>query len=254
MYIFLGACVGFVVGLTGVGGGSLMTPALVLLFGISPMTAVGTDLLYAAMTKSAGALVHGIRGNVDWPIVALLALGSVPTSAATVILLALFGRQNGIAAQAVTVALGLALLLTVLLLAFRERLLKWRRRRWPAFGARRTALFTVMAGAAIGTLVAMSSVGAGAIGVTALLMLHPDRRTVRIVGTDIAHAVPLTLLAGLGHALTGSVDASMLACLLAGSLPGIVLGSMLAPRFPERGLRLILSVLLAVVGLKLVVA
>ncbi|TAJ33140.1 MAG: sulfite exporter TauE/SafE family protein [Reyranella sp.] len=250
LYICLGAGVGIVVGLTGVGGGSLMTPALVLLFGIHPVTAVGTDLLYAATTKSAGSIVHALRMNVAWRVVALLSLGSVPVAVATLVVLAQLGPQSGLMAKVVTMVLGGALLLTSILLVFRRWLLRLRGS-GSMPNLRRDGLLTVATGAVIGLLVSVSSVGAGAIGVTALLMLYPAYPTVRIVGTDIAHAVPLTLVAGLGHWLAGSVDLSMLLSLLAGSIPGIVLGSYLAPRVPERGLRLALAGVLMVVGVKL---
>ncbi|MDP1749268.1 MAG: sulfite exporter TauE/SafE family protein [Reyranella sp.] len=253
LYMCLGACVGGVVGLTGVGGGSLMTPALVLLFGIHPATAVGTDLLYAATTKSAGSLVHALKTNVAWRVVALLALGSVPAAIVTLLVLWRLGPQSGLTARAITIVLGFALLLTSVLLVFRRRLLELRRRR-PAPSARHDALLTILTGAAIGLLVSISSERAAAIGETALLLLYPTYSTVRIVGTDIAHAVPLTLVAGTGHWLTGSVDTSMLLSLLMGSIPGIVLGSYLAPRIPEQGLRYALAVVLLVVGARLVVS
>jgi len=251
LYISLGGCVGFIVGLTGVGGGSLMTPALVLLFGVHPATAVGTDLLYAATTKSVGSFVHALRRNVAWRVVALLSVGSVPAAIATLVVLSRLGAQSGLTAKAITIVLGFALLLTSVLLIFRRWLLNLRRLR-PTSGARRDILLTILFGAVIGLLVSVSSVGAGAIGVTALLLLYPTYSTARIVGTDIAHAVPLTLVAGAGHWLTGSVDTSMLLSLLMGSIPGIVLGSYLAPRIPEQGLRYTLAVVLMVVGGRLV--
>jgi uncharacterized membrane protein YfcA len=250
-YISLGGCVGFIVGLTGVGGGSLMTPALVLLFGIHPATAVGTDLLYAATTKSAGSFVHALSRNVAWRVVALLSVGSVPAAIATLVVLSRLGAQSGLTAKAITIVLGFALLLTSVLLIFRPWLLNLRRLR-PTSDVRRHILLTILFGAVIGVLVSVSSVGAGAIGVTALLLLYPTYSTARIVGTDIAYAVPLTLVAGTGHWLTGSVDTSMLLSLLMGSIPGIVLGSYLAPRIPEQGLRYTLAVVLTVVGVRLV--
>jgi uncharacterized membrane protein YfcA len=203
-----------------------MTPALVLLFGIHPATAVGTDLLYAATTKSAGSFVHALRMNVAWRVVALLSVGSVPAAIATLIVLSRLEAQSGLTAKAITIVLGFALLLTSVLLIFRPWLLNLRRPR-PTSDARRHILLTILFGAVIGVLVSVSSVGAGAIGVTALLLLYPTYSTARIVGTDIAHAVPLTLVAGMGHWLTGSVDTSMPLSLLMGSIPGIVLGSYL---------------------------
>jgi uncharacterized protein len=250
-YIILGACVGFIVGLTGVGGGALMTPALVLLFGIHPATAVGTDLLYAAMTKSAGSVVHALRRNVAWHVVALLAVGSVPAAIATLVVLSRLGPQSGLTAKAITTVLGFALLLTSVLLIFRRWLLHFRHLRSMP-NARRDIVLTILTGAVIGLLVSVSSVGAGAIGVTALLLLYPTYSTARIVGTDIAHAVPLTLVGGAGHWLTGSVNAPMLLSLLMGSIPGIVLGSYLTPRVPEQSLRYILAIVLMVVGIRLI--
>jgi hypothetical protein len=253
LYIFLGACVGVVVGMTGIGGGSLMTPALVPLFGVHPVTAVGTDLLYAATTKCAGSVVHALKENVAWRVVALLATGSVPVAVGSLLIVSHLGSQSELMAKVITTVLGVALLFTAVLLVFRRWLVALRRRR-PAPNARRDVLLTVLTGAVVGLLVSISSVGAGAIGVTALLLLYPAYSTVRIVGTDIAHAVPLTLIAGTGHWLAGSVDAPMLLSLLAGSIPGIVLGSYLAPRVPEHGLRFALACILVVVGAKLVVS
>lgn len=251
-YIVLGACVGFIVGITGVGGGSLMTPALVLLFGIHPATAVGTDLLYAATTKSFGSLVHGMRRNVDWRVVGLLGLGSVPAALVMLLCLSQLGAHSEFMTRMITSALGIALLITAASLVFR-RMLMAMRRSGEERSARRNAALTVLTGAIIGVLVSISSVGAGAIGVSALLLLYPSYATSRIVGTDIAHAVPLTLVAGMGHWLTGSVNLPMLASLTSGSVPAIIVGSYLAPRLPEVGLRYILALVLAIVGGKLVV-
>jgi uncharacterized membrane protein YfcA len=253
IYIALGACVGFIVGLTGVGGGSLMTPALVLLFGIHPAIAVGTDLLYAAVTKSVGSLVHGARRNVDLRVVGFLALGSVPAAAIVLLSLSQLGPRSGQAAKVITCALGATLLLTAVSLVFRRKLMTMRAAE-PERSAGRNAVLTILTGAVIGALVTVSSVGAGAIGVTALLLLYPSYSASRIVGTDIAHAVPLTLVAGAGHWLTGSVDPSMLLSLVTGSVPAIVLASYLAPRLPEVGLRYLLALVLAIAGGKLVVA
>jgi uncharacterized membrane protein YfcA len=228
-----------------------MTPALVLLFGIHPATAVGTDLLYAAVTKSVGSLVHGARRNVDWRVVGCLASGSVPAAAATLAVLSRLGPRSSGATEAITCVLGAALMITAVSLVFR-RMLMAVREMTPARRPRRTTALTVLTGAVIGVLVSISSVGAGAIGVTALLLLYPRFPLSRIVGTDIAHAVPLTLVAGAGHWLTGSVDPSMLLSLTSGSVPAIVLGSWLAPHLPEVGLRYLLALVLAVAGGKLV--
>ena len=248
-----GFVVGLLVGLTGVGGGSLMTPLLVLAFGVKPVTAVGTDLLYAAITKSGGSWVHHRHDNIDWRITGLLAAGSVPAAALTLLLLARIGVDGHGTSGLISTALGFALLLTAGSLIFRQRLLALARRRArDARTARQTALLTVLAGALVGALVSISSVGAGALGVTALSFLYPQLATRRIVGSDIAHAVPLTLVAGLGHWWLGSVDVPLLLNLLLGSLPGIALGSHLVTRVPERGLRTLLAGVLLLVGGKLI--
>ncbi len=189
--------------MTGVGGGSLMTPLLILLFGIHPATAVGTDLLYAAATKTAGTFVHGFSRSVDWRIVARLALGSVPATIVTLFVLSRVDLSSGSVAHVITNVLGAALLATAVVLIFRARLVALYTRRVGELSVRNTALWTVITGAALGVLVSISSVGAGALGVTALILLYPRLPTARIVGSDIAHAVPLTLVAGLGHWMIG---------------------------------------------------
>ncbi|MRR51765.1 MAG: sulfite exporter TauE/SafE family protein [Rhodocyclaceae bacterium] len=249
-----GFVVGAIVGVTGVGGGSLMTPLLVLLFGVAPATAVGTDLLYAAVTKSGGTLVHARRGNVDWSIVALLASGSLPAAGLTLLAVSQLAPGGlGGASKVITTALGVALLLTAIALLFRRALQRWSQRRadTPDPGLRHPAL-TVLTGVVLGALVSLSSVGAGALGATALFFLYPRLASVRIVGADLAHAVPLTLLAGLGHWWLGSIDWSLLGTLLLGSLPGIFIGSHLAHRIPERVLRPTLAGMLMLIGGKLI--
>jgi uncharacterized protein len=252
LYTLSGFVVGVLVGFTGVGGGSLMTPLLVLLFGIHPATAVGTDLLYAGVTKICGSFVHSANGAVDWRVTRRLASGSIPAAALTLFALSHFGVQSGAVSAAITTTLGFALLLTAVTLIFRKRLLA----ATAAFLERRSdneiAGLTVALGAALGVLVSISSVGAGAIGVTVLLMLYPKMPAVRIVGSDIAHAVPLTLLAGAGHWWLGSVDWGLMASLLVGSLPGIAIGSHFASRVPDRVLRPLMAGTLALVGGKLV--
>jgi uncharacterized membrane protein YfcA len=255
LYVLSGFLVGAIVGVTGVGGGSLMTPLLVLFFGIAPVTAVGTDLLFAAITKTGGAWAYARRGAVDWRIVSRLAMGSVPAAAATLVLLHLFVADQKGLAHIVSVALGFALLLTAGALLFRERLHAWAERRAanrPAAAPELTAARTIIFGAILGALVSASSVGAGALGVTALFFLYPGLAAVRIVATDIAHAVPLTLVAGLGHAAAGVVNWSLLASLLVGSLPGIWLGSNLGRKLPEPLLRGALAIMLVLIGGKLV--
>ncbi len=252
LYTLSGLAVGVLVGLTGVGGGSLMTPLLVLLFGIHPATAVGTDLLYAAVTKSVGTAVHGFSGTVDWRLVRRLAAGSAPATAATLVLLYLLGQQGAPSAGLMSFVLGLAVLLTAILLLFRSWLLKILGPRFGPDGPRNAAMLTVLTGVVLGVLVSLSSVGAGALGTTALFLLYPRIRTARIVGSDIAHAVPLTLIAGCGHWMLGSVDWHLLLMLLTGSVPGIMIGSLIAVRVPDRVIRPALACVLILVGGRLV--
>jgi len=252
-YSLAGFAVGAIVGLTGVGGGSLMTPLLVLGFGVPAVTAVGTDLLYAGFTKTGGAVSHGLKGNVDWKVTGLLAAGSVPGTALAIAALAALPPAGPATRVVVSVALGIMLLATAIALVFRARLTAWAHARaGSGWIARHQRAATIATGAIIGIAVTFSSVGAGAVGVTSLLLLFPLLSTVRIVGSDIAHAVPITLLAGFGHALLGNVNWPMLASLLAGSLPGILIGSHLAPRIPERVLRHSLAAVLLLAGGKLV--
>lgn len=253
-YTIAGFAVGAIVGLTGVGGGSLMTPLLVLMFGIHPSVAVGTDLLYAAITKAGGTLAHGLKGTVDWQITRRLASGSIPAAVITLVLVGRFapGGIEG-AASLIKVALGVALLLTAVALIFRRQIQAYALAR---FGGRpdpvRTARLTVLTGAVLGVLVSISSVGAGALGVTALFFLYPAMPALRIVGSDIAHAVPLTAVAGAGHWMLGSVDWFLLASLIIGSLPGIWLGSHISTKVPDRVLRPMLATMLVLVGAKLI--
>ncbi len=244
-----GFVVGAIVGVTGVGGGSLMTPILVLLFGIHPATAVGTDLLHAAITKAGGTVVHARNGNVDWGVVSRLATGSVP--AAVVTLLTLHHVASGAgSSKIITTTLGIMLLLTAVMLIFRSRLrrLTSESRGSPAHHP----AFTVLTGAVLGAVVSLSSVGAGALGITALFILYPLLSASRIVGSDLAHAVPLALVAGFGHWLFGDVNWTLLGTLLVGSLPGIYVGSRLSARLPEVALRSSLAVTLSMVGIRLV--
>jgi uncharacterized membrane protein YfcA len=248
-YTLSGFLVGAIVGVTGVGGGSLMTPLLVLVFGVSPTTAVATDLLYAAATKSGGMWVHAKRGGVDWKLVGRLASGSVPASVVTLAVLHFAAFDKAQLSAVMTTALGFALLLTAVALLCKERIVRWSARFTPV--PARTSAAIVVTGVVLGVLVTLSSVGAGALGVAALTVLAPGMAAVRIVGSDIAHAVPLTLVAGLGHAATGAVDWTLLGSLLLGSLPGIWLGSMLSHRLPELLLRRTLACMLILIGGKL---
>ena len=250
-YSIAGLAIGIIVGLTGVGGGSLMTPLLVLGFGVPAVTAVGTDLLFAAVTKSGGALAHSWKRNVEWRVVRLLAAGSVPGTVAGIGALAFLPPASPASRALISITLGAMLLLTAASLVFRSRMLAWAAAR---SSSRHPHLATIAAGALIGFVVAISSVGAGAVGVTALLVLFPMLAVSRVVGTDIAHAVPITLIAGLGHAFLGNVNGWMLASLLLGSIPGIALGSHLAARLPERIVRHALAAILVFAGGKLVAA
>jgi len=251
LFVASGFVVGFIVGLTGVGGGSLMTPILILLFGVHPAAAVGTDLLYASVTKTGGAFVHGLRRTVHWPLVGRLALGSLPAAVLTLLALNRFGGESAALNALISKSLGFALLLTAITLIFRRMLIARYAERLAALGDATVARLTVLTGAALGVLVTLSSVGAGALGVTALLLLYPRLPIARIVGSDIAHAVPLTLIGGAGHLLMGHIDLVMLATLLLGSLPGIVIASNLAPRLPERVLQYGLSAVLVAVSAKM---
>jgi len=229
-----------------------MTPLLILLFGIHPATAVGTDLLYAAATKTGGSLVHGLARNIEWLVVRRLAAGSVPATMVTLAVLSFMNLQSQTARSLITLVLCGALLMTAGVLIFRGTIVRFYRSRFPTLDNRSTAVVTVIVGAILGVLVAISSVGAGAVGVIALIILYPQLPMARIVGSDIAHAVPLTLIAGVGHWMIGTIDWHIFSSLLAGSLPGIILGSYLAIRVPEPALRLLLAATLIVVAGKLI--
>ena len=228
-----------------------MTPLLVLLFGIHPATAVGTDLLYAAATKTVGTAVHGFNKTIDWTVVRRLAAGSVPATALTVLALYLSGSGGG-TSRLISTVLGVAVLITAGLLLTRGWLLKALAKHLRPEGPRHAAALTVLTGVVLGVLVTLSSVGAGALGVTALVLLYPRMPASRIVGSDIAHAVPLTLLAGAGHWLLGSVNWLLLGSLLSGSIPGIILGSVIAARVPDGFIRPALACVLLLVGGRLV--
>ena len=251
LYVIAGAGVGFAIGVTGVGGGSLMTP-LLLLFGFPLHVAIGTDLLYAAVTKTGGMTAHARQRTVDWRLVGLLAAGSLPTSLLTVWALhRLFGAPEAYA-PLLTSALGVMLLLTAAAIVFRGRLqppadTTTPLRRWSDAHA---GTLTLAMGAILGVCVTLSSVGAGAFGAAVLMALYPALRAVRVVGTDIAHAVPLTAIAGLGHLALGNVDFALLAALLVGSLPAIWVGSRIADQLPDRVMRPILATLLAGLGVR----
>ncbi len=256
-FIFAGFFVGFVVGLTGVGGGSLMTPILIFFFGVKPYLAVGTDLLFAAFTKLGGTVKLARARIIDWRVVAHLSAGSIPAALVTLYVLKRVGPASAEAQGLMTTTLGFALLLTAAATLYKAI----RGKKSPttiATGQEEKAAkplhwtLPILFGALIGTMVTLTSVGAGAIGVTVLMILYPLLPLPRIVAADIAYAVPLTLVAGFGHASMGSVDWPLLAKLLVGSIPGIWIGSHVMTRIPERAIRSLLSVLLAYAGLKLI--
>lgn len=254
LFTLSGFLVGLLVGQTGVGGGALMTPLLVLLFGVHPAAAVGTDLLFACVTKLVGTAIHGKLKTVDWGIVARLASGSVPATLLTLAALPMSGGLTGNdTSKMVSEILGGALVLTSASLVIRRRIAAVAIRLGDGALSRHRAALTVATGAVLGFLVTVSSVGAGALGVTALLMLYPRARLATIVGSDIAHAVPLTAVAGFGHWWLGSVDVELLMFLLLGSIPGVMAGSVMSTRVPERVLRLTLAVILALVGVRLLI-
>lgn len=250
-----GLFVGFLVGLTGVGGGALMTPIMILFFGFAPNVAVGTDLWFAAITKIVGGSIHGKKGTVDWQILKLMYCGSLPASAATLWWL----HSTGVTSShnhLMLNTLGATLIMTSIVALFR--------RRFHAWGARMVGgrprgleiaqpLLTVVAGAILGFLVTFTSIGAGALGAVMLLYLYPLRLTASsLVGTDIVHAIPLTILAGFGHFLLGNVNYVLLANLLLGSIPGIVIGALLSIYAPEKLVRSSIAIILVVVGVKMV--
>ena len=249
-----GFLVGILVGFTGVGGGALMTPILVFLFGVAPQTAIGTDLLFASITKTVGTFVHGFRGSIDWIVLRRLSLGSLPAAAITVALLHYFPDKELVRALLLP-ALGAALIVTSVAMIFQPTLARLGRKLRTSsptdFKAAQPAL-TVVSGAFLGFLVTLTSVGAGALGVVMLVYLYPFRLTPqKLVGTDIAHAVPLTLVAGLGHMSLGNVNLGLLASLLVGSIPGIIIGSRLSLRVSGVYVRNAIAVMLAVVGVRL---
>jgi uncharacterized protein len=249
-HIVAGFIVGLLVGLTGVGGGSLMTPILLMFFHQPAAVAVGTDLLYASITKSAGIFAHGKLGNIDWRVVGLLALGSVPASICTTLLLAYMDISSENAVATIKLWLGIALMLTALSVIFRSQLAGFSKSgHWVKSSLAPT--LTVILGIILGFLVTLTSVGAGALGVTALLILYPKLPISKIIGTDVAHAVPLTLVAGLGHVSLGTVDYSLLGTLLIGSIPGIWIGSHLSAKVAEHWIRLLLALILVYVGQRL---
>jgi len=252
-YIVAGFAVGLLVGMTGVGGGSLMTPLLTLLFGVSPSVAVGTDLAFASITKGVGTVTHRYNRTVQWPIVGLLCLGALPAALLATLGLKQFGKLDEEIGQLIRYSIAASVMLTVVALLLRARMLAWIHAH-PEYQlqGRALAAATVLAGALLGALVTVSSIGAGAIGATLLVMLYPRLTPAEVAGTDIAYAVPLTAIAASGHWWLGSIDWMLLLTLLVGSVPGITLGAMAARKVPERFLRGLLATTLTGVAAKLV--
>jgi hypothetical protein len=255
MHAVAGLLVGTIVGVTGVGGGALMTPLLVMLFGVAPTTAVGTDLLYASITKMFGTAVHHKAGTVDWQVVRRLALGSLPAAALTLGWMHV-AHIAQLRVGFITVTLGIALVVTALGILFKEQIHSVGRRWRLGDSARFKAIqpwLTVGCGALLGVMVTLTSVGAGALGTAMLVYLYPLRLSAgKLVGTDLAHAIPLTLIAGLGHLALGNVDTALMLNLLAGSIPGVLAGSWISTRMPVAPLRTAIAFVLLFVAWKMV--
>jgi uncharacterized membrane protein YfcA len=252
-YIVSGFAVGILVGLTGVGGGSLMTPLLTLVFGVPPTVAVGTDLAFASITKVAGTFAHRFRGTVHWQIVKHLSFGALPAAVVATLALKYFGTLDQEIGQIIRYSIAGSVLLTVVAIIFRNRMQAWiTLHPEKQLQGTRLVAATIVAGVVLGTLVTISSIGAGAIGATLLVLLYPRLSSAEIAGTDIAYAVPLTAIAALGHWWLGSINWELLGMLLLGSVPGITIGSLAARAIPEKFVRILLATTLTGVAAKLV--
>jgi len=252
-YVVSGFAVGLLVGLTGVGGGSLMTPLLTLLFGIHPSVAVGTDLAFASVTKTAGTFAHRFKGTVRWDIVRRLCIGALPAALVSTLLLKHFGAVSKEISLIIRYSIAISVFLTVIALLFKGKLQAWLNAHPERhLQGRQLTSWTILAGAVLGVLVTISSIGAGAVGATLLVLLYPRLSPAEIAGTDIAYAVPLTAIAAFGHWWLGSIDWSLLGSLLLGSVPGITIGSLAARAVPEKFLRCLLAITLTSVAVKLV--
>jgi uncharacterized membrane protein YfcA len=247
-----GFLVGLIVGMTGVGGGSLMTPALVGLFRIPPAIAVGTDLAFAALTRSIGTSTHARQQGVDWRIVRLMLAGSLPAAALAMLWLHFGGSGAPMSGSVLRYAIATSLGLTVIALLWRDRLLAWRSGLGTDLSGRTRGALTIGAAAVIGALVALSSIGAGAIGCVAIALIHPRLSAREVATTDLAYAVPLTAVSAAAHALAGNLDVTLLVQLLLGSVPGILLGAKLSVRLPDRLSRRLLAGALVAAAVKTV--
>lgn len=266
-FILAGVLVGFCVGITGVGGGSLMTPILISLFRIEPHIAIGTDLLYAAISKFCGSLVHAKKLNIVWPIVIWLAIGSIPASFATHWVLDNYLSQSSSYKAVLTMVLGFMLTLTGLSIMFRGHIERFFNKFRKAdvlddmtedlehvnFKAKNKRLYIVLMGIILGVFVTLSSVGAGAFGIMALVLMFPNLPMIRIIGSDVVHAVLLTFVAGMGHMTSGNVDFHLLGWLLCGSIPAIVIGTLISSRLPEKLIRKILGITLFALGVNFII-
>jgi uncharacterized membrane protein YfcA len=255
LYMLAGGSVGFVVGMTGVGGGSFMTPIL-LAFGFTPAVAIGTDLLYAAITKSGGVITHARQHTVEWKVVGLLVASSIPASLVTTLVLRHLQKTGFDYSTILTQTLGIMLIVTSFVLFFRTFLIRERHHLADShssigeFERRHAGWLTFIMGIVVGVMVTLSSVGAGAVGATVLMLLYPRMPMVRVVGTDLAYAVPLTAVAGLGHMQLGHVDYWLLLSLIAGSLPCIWLGTRVATRVPEKIMQRTMAAILLILGIR----
>jgi uncharacterized membrane protein YfcA len=252
LFPVVGLVVGLVVGVTGVGGGSLMTPTLVFLFKVPLDIAIGTDLIFASLTKVAGVAAHGMRGNVNWQIVGRLAAGSLPASIATVIVMSQLKAHGKPLDSILLPLLGLSLVATAAAVMLRKRILGAGGRTFE-ISERTSNRLATLVGIVLGVMVTLTSVGAGAIGVAALMLIYPKIRGAQVVGSDLAHAIPLVTVAGLGHLQLGNLDHRLLLGLLVGSIPGIYIGSTISSRLPEVMMRRILAGVLLVMGVSCIV-
>lgn len=230
-----------------------MTPLLILAFGVHPTSTVETDLLYAAVTKSVGSFVHGLGGNIEWWIVGRLRLGSMPATVLVTVALDHWGAHGPRISALISLILGIALMLSTTILLLKKPITRWAMHRSPEFGQDASRELTVTFGFILGVLVSISSIGAGALGAVVLSFLYPRLEVTKIVASDLAHAVPLALLAGLGHWWLGTVHFDILGSLLVGSIPGVIAGSFAARFVPRSVLSTILAVVLALVGAKMLV-
>ncbi|MCF9034464.1 sulfite exporter TauE/SafE family protein [Acinetobacter nectaris] len=255
-FILAGMVVGFCVGITGVGGGSLMTPMLIGLFKIEPHIAIGTDLIYASISKFCGSLVHAKKLNVVWPIVLWLSLGSIPASFATHWVLEHYLSQSTTYKSVLTMVLGFMLTLTGISIIFRNKIENFFKRfhqnnneAHPVEITSKKRIYIILMGIILGIFVTLSSVGAGAFGVMALILLFPNLPMIRIIGSDVVHAVCLTFVAGLAHMSSGNVDFHLLGWLLVGSIPSIIIGTLISSKMPEQFIRKVLGITLLLLGI-----